>query len=113
MVWIPDPTTRDLRALIKDPTMVKIGLDAIALNQRLALGPWLWSRHSLAQLHALTLCPTRAPVAMTALELSALAARVPREPAPARDADSPLPTPLPHYRLGGRIVCAARSSIAG
>jgi transposase len=45
VVWIPDPTTRDLRALIKHRlrlvrirTMVKNGLHAIALNQRLALG---------------------------------------------------------------------------
>src|SRR6266446_6808640 len=63
-VWIPDPHTRDLRALIKHRlrlvrirTMVKNGLHAIALNQRLALGPSLWSRAGLAQLHALVLPP--------------------------------------------------------
>src|SRR5262249_3947410 len=46
LVWIPDPTTRDLRALIKHRlrlvhirTMVKNGLHAFALNQRLALEP--------------------------------------------------------------------------
>src|SRR5215813_15091260 len=46
MVWIPDPATRDLRALIKHRlrlvrirTMVKNGLHAFALNQRLALEP--------------------------------------------------------------------------
>src|SRR5512132_2142053 len=43
VVWIPDPATRDLHA--------------IALNQRLALGPSLWSRAGLAQLHALVLPP--------------------------------------------------------
>jgi transposase len=64
VVWIPDPATRDLRALIKHRlrlvrirTMVKNGLQAIALNQRLALGPSLWSRAGLAQLHALVLPP--------------------------------------------------------
>jgi transposase len=64
VVWIPDPTTRDLRALIKHRlrlvrirTMVKNGLHAIALNQRLALGPSLWSRQGLAQLQALALLP--------------------------------------------------------
>jgi transposase len=64
VVWIPDPTTRDLRALIKHRlrlvrirTMVKNGLHAIALNQRLALGPSLWSRQGLAQLQALVLLP--------------------------------------------------------
>ena len=64
VVWIPDPTTRDLRALVKHRlrlvrirTMVKNGLHAIALNQRLALGPSLWSRQGLAQLQALVLLP--------------------------------------------------------
>jgi transposase len=63
-VWIPDPMTRDLRALIKHRlrlvrirTMVKNGLHAIALNQRLALGPSLWSRQGLAQLQALVRLP--------------------------------------------------------
>jgi hypothetical protein len=37
--------------------MVKNGLHAIALNQRLALGPSLWSRQGLAQLQALVLLP--------------------------------------------------------
>jgi transposase len=64
LVWIPDPTTRDLRALVKHRlrlvrirTMIKNGLHAIALNQRLALGPSLWSRQGLAQLQALVLLP--------------------------------------------------------
>jgi transposase len=64
LVWIPDPATRDLRALIKHRlrlvrirTMIKNGLHAIALNQRLALGPSLWSQRGLAQLHALVLLP--------------------------------------------------------
>src|SRR4029453_6880354 len=64
VVWIPDPATRDLRALIKHwlrlvriRTMVKNGLHAIALNQRLALGSSLWSRAGLAQLQALVLPP--------------------------------------------------------
>jgi len=37
--------------------MVKNGLHAIALNQRLAFGPSLWSRQGLAQLQALVLMP--------------------------------------------------------
>ena len=37
--------------------MVKNGLHAIALNQRLARGPALWSRQGLAQLQALVLLP--------------------------------------------------------
>jgi len=50
-VWIPDPATRDLRALVthrvrlvRIRTMVKNGLQAIALNRRLALGSKLWSQ---------------------------------------------------------------------
>src|SRR5262247_2007764 len=61
-VWMPDPETRDLRALVahrvrlvRMRTMVKNGLQAIALNQRLALRSKLWTRHGLAQLHALEL----------------------------------------------------------
>src|SRR5262245_47951314 len=64
IVWIPDPVTRDMRALLKHRlrlvrirTMIKNGLHAIALNQRLALGPSLWSQRGLAQLQALTLLP--------------------------------------------------------
>jgi transposase len=65
-VWIPDPATRDLRALIahrvrlvRMRTMVKNGLQAIALNQRLALRSGLWTQRGLAQLEALSL-PTYA-----------------------------------------------------
>src|SRR5262252_10401496 len=63
-VWVPDPATRDLRVLIKHRlrlvrirTMIKNGLHAIALNERLALGSSLWSRQGLAQLQALVLLP--------------------------------------------------------
>ena len=63
-VWIPDPATRDQRALIahrvrlvRMRTMVKNGLQAIALNQRLALHSALWTRQGLAQLTALALPP--------------------------------------------------------
>src|SRR5216684_2599838 len=45
-VWIPDPATRDLRALVthrmrlvRMRTMVKNGLHAIAMNRRLTLAP--------------------------------------------------------------------------
>jgi transposase len=63
-VWMPDPDTRDLRALVahrvrlvRMRTMVKNGLQAIALNQRLAIGSKLWSQRGLAQLRALELAP--------------------------------------------------------
>jgi transposase len=62
VVWIPDPATRDLRALVthrvrlvRIRTMVKNGLQAIALNRRLALGAKLWSQRGRAQLAALDL----------------------------------------------------------
>src|SRR5215470_7922476 len=58
-VWIPDPDTRDLRALVahrvrlvRIRTMVKNGLQSIALSQRVMLGSKLWSRTGLAQLTA-------------------------------------------------------------
>jgi transposase len=61
-VWMPDPTTRDLRALIahrvrlvRMRTLVKNGRHAIALNPRGALGPSLWTKRGLAQLQALPL----------------------------------------------------------
>src|SRR5260370_14839600 len=64
LVWIPDPATRDLRALVthrmrrvRMRTMVKNGLHAIAMNRRLTLGPSLWSQRGLAQLQGLALAP--------------------------------------------------------
>lgn len=61
-VWVPDPATRGLRALVdhrarlvRMRTMVKNGLHAIALNHGLALGPSLWSQRGLARLAALPL----------------------------------------------------------
>ena len=64
LVWIPDPATRDLRALVthrmrlvRMRTMVKNGLHAIAMNRRLTLGPSLWSQRGLAQLRDLALAP--------------------------------------------------------
>jgi transposase len=63
-VWIPEPGTRDLRALIahrvrlvRMRTMVKNGLQAIALNQQLALRSALWTQRGLTQLKALALLP--------------------------------------------------------
>jgi transposase len=63
-VWIPDPARGDLRALVahrvrlvRMRTMVKNGLQAIALNQRLALRSALWTQRGLAQLRALALLP--------------------------------------------------------
>jgi transposase len=63
-VWIPDPATRALRALVthrmrlvRMRTMVKNGLHAIAMNRRLTLGPSLWSQRGLAQLQGVALAP--------------------------------------------------------
>jgi transposase len=62
--WMPDPDTRDLRALVahrvrlvRMRTMVKNGLPAIARNQRLALRSKLWTVRGLARLRALELPP--------------------------------------------------------
>jgi transposase len=65
-IWVPDPATRDLRALlmhrmrlVRIRTMVKNGLHAIALNYRLRLarGSKLLRPAGLAQLQALALPP--------------------------------------------------------
>src|SRR5258707_5283988 len=63
-VWIPDPATRDLRALVthrmrlvRMRTMVKNGLHAIAMNRRLTLGPSLWPQRGLAHLRDLAPSP--------------------------------------------------------
>jgi transposase len=75
-VWMPDPTPRDVRALIahrvrlvRMRTMVKNGRHAIALNQRIALGPSLWTKRGLAQLRALALPPHTARRREDSLEL--------------------------------------------
>ena len=75
-MWIRDLATRDLPALIKHRlrldrirTMIKTGLHATALNQRLALGPSLWSQHGLAQLQARDLLPHTARRRDDSLEL--------------------------------------------
>src|SRR5262245_42699240 len=75
-VWLPDPHTRDLRALVahrvrlvRMRTMVKNGLQAIALNQRLAVGSKLWSQRGRAQLAALDLAPHTARRRGDSLEL--------------------------------------------
>jgi len=77
-VWIPDPATRDLRALVthrvrlvRIRTMVKNGLQAIALNRRLALGSTLWSQRGRAQLVALVLPPHTAQRREDSLDLLA------------------------------------------
>lgn len=61
-IWVPDPTTRDLRALIAHRmrlvrlrTMIRNGIHAIALNYRLALGSSLFTRRGLAALRGLPL----------------------------------------------------------
>ena len=63
-IWVPDPRVRDRRALVthrmrlvRMRTMVKNGLHAIALNDRLAAGAALFTRRGRAQLQALALPP--------------------------------------------------------
>src|SRR5436309_5750449 len=77
-IWVPDPVTRDLRALlthrmrlVRIRTMVKNGLHAIALNYRLARGSQLLRQAGLAQLHALPLPPHTAQRRDQSLELLA------------------------------------------
>jgi transposase len=64
IIWVPDPTVRDLRALVahrmrlvKMRTMVKNGVHAIAMNHRLAAGSALFTRRGRAELQALALPP--------------------------------------------------------
>src|SRR6266542_3181943 len=72
-IWVPDPATRDLRALLthRIRPMVKNGLHAIALNYRLARGSKLLRQAGLAQLHALALPPHTAQRRDQSLELLA------------------------------------------
>ena len=63
-IWIPDPATRELRALlmhrlrlVRIQTMLKNGVQALALNQGLVRGSKLLRRGGLAQLQTLALPP--------------------------------------------------------
>jgi transposase len=75
-IWVPDPATRDLRALLMHRmrlvcirTMLKNGLHAIALNYRLTRGSKLLRQAGLAQLRALALPPHTARRRDQSLEL--------------------------------------------
>jgi transposase len=77
-IWVPDPSTRDLRSLVahrirlvRIRTMLKNGVHAIALNYRLTLGRSLFTRRGLAQLRALPLPPHTARRRDESLELLA------------------------------------------
>jgi transposase len=77
-VWVPDPVTRDQRALlthrlrlVRMRTMIKNGLHAIALNRRLSLGRSLLTQRGLVQLRALALPPHTAHRRDESLELLA------------------------------------------
>jgi transposase len=61
-IWVPDPAVRDLRALVwhrmrlvRIRTMIRNGVHAIALNDRLTLGTSLFTCRGVAQLRALPL----------------------------------------------------------
>src|SRR5947209_19690641 len=83
-IWVPDPATRDLRALlahrmrlVRIRTMVKNGRHAIALNYRLVHGSTRLRRAGLAQLHALALPPHTAQRRDQSLEwLAGLTAQI-------------------------------------
>jgi transposase len=100
-IRVPDPATRDLRALlthrmrlVRIRTMVKNGLHAIALNYRLVRGSKLLRRAGLAQLQALVLPPHTARRRDHSLELLAgLNAQI-RE-LTTRLRRQPWPTPMP------------------
>jgi transposase len=76
VVWLPDPASRDLRALISHrmrlvrmSTMVKNSLQALALNHRLTLGRKLFTHAGITQLCALPLPPHMAQRRHESLEL--------------------------------------------
>jgi len=76
VIWVPDPSTRDLRSLVahrirlvRIRTMIRNGVHAIALNYRLTLGRSLFTRRGLAQLRALWLPPHTARRRDESLEL--------------------------------------------
>jgi len=61
-IWVPDPSERDLRALVahrmrmvRIRTMVRNGVHAIALNSGVTLGAALFTRRGRAQLQGLAL----------------------------------------------------------
>ena len=67
-IWVPDPATRDRRALlahrmrlVRIRTTVKNGLHAIALSHRLAEGSKRLTKPRLAVLQGLPLAPYTAP----------------------------------------------------
>src|SRR5229473_1715114 len=129
LVWIPDPATRDLRALVthrmrlvRMRTMVKNGLHAIAMNRRLTLGPSLWSQRGLAQLRDLALSPHTTQRRDESLQLLTwLTARIEAlddRVAAAAQADpgarpsTPPPTPAASARSPSRAVPCSDSSWA-
>src|SRR2546425_5518351 len=78
VIWVPDPETRDLRALlahrmrlVRLRTTVKNGLHAIALSHRLVVGSKRLTRQRLTQLHRLVLPPHTARRRDESLELVA------------------------------------------
>jgi len=78
VIWVPDPETRDLRALlahrmrlVRLRTTVKNGLHAIALSHRLVDGSKRLTRQRLTQLHRLVLPPHTARRRDESLELVA------------------------------------------
>lgn len=117
VIWVPDPTGRDLRALVahrmrlvRMRTMVKNGLHAIALNHRLAAGRALFTRRNLGQLQALALPPHTTQRRDESLELlgwldahiQPLEARI----AEAADADAPARRLMTHPGVGALTALA-------
>jgi len=104
-IWMPDPATRDLRALlthrmrlVRIRPMVKNGLHAIALNYRLARGSKLLRRAGLAQLQALALRRTPRSVAITVSSCRRdLTRRSGSSTTQSRRRPWPAPMPAPDY----------------
>ena len=98
-IWIPDPTTRELRALlihrlrlVRIQTMLKNGVHALALNQGLARGSKLLRRAGLAQLQALPLPPYTAQRRDQSLDLLATLRISITSMTPSRPPRSPIQT---------------------
>jgi transposase len=77
-VHIPPPASREVLRLLRYRhrlvhmrTMLRNGLQAVALNHQLRLGPRLWTRRGQAQLQALALTPAPALQRQHSLELLA------------------------------------------
>jgi transposase len=110
-IWVPDGGVRDLRALIghrmrlvRLRTMIRNGLHAIAMNNRLTLGTSLFTRRGVEQLRALPLAVHTAHRRDESLELlvwlDARIALLERKITEAADADPEARRLMTHPGIG-------------